>query len=206
MRMISRRSAGNGLSYLRVSNFVLPCYGFVPTGGLKGNPEGYTIHAHVPVDDEHSLRFNILYRRNRPVLEAEKRLDEEFTATFAKVRNIRNDYLIDRDEQKRETFIGLGKSFVIHDSCATESMGPRYDRSREHLGAGDITVIGLRKRLLGVVHGLERGAEPPHLMCAPEQNDMRHIACIVTTMASSLDPKQRIAELLQKEKYWEVTP
>jgi len=52
VRMISCRNAGDGMTYLRVSNFVLPCYGFVPTGGLKGNPEGYTIHAHVPVDDD----------------------------------------------------------------------------------------------------------------------------------------------------------
>ena len=43
VRMISCRNAGDGLTYLRVSNFVMPCYGFVPTGGLKGNSEGYTI-------------------------------------------------------------------------------------------------------------------------------------------------------------------
>ena len=63
VRMISCRSAGDGLIYLRVSNFVMPCHGFVPTGGLKGNPEGYTIHSHVPVDDEHAMRFNIFFRR-----------------------------------------------------------------------------------------------------------------------------------------------
>jgi hypothetical protein len=205
VRMISRRVAGNGITYLRVSNFVLPCYGFVPTGGLKGNPEGYTIHAHVPVDDEHSLRFNILYRRQRPVTDGEKRLDDEFTPNFTKVRNIHNDYLIDREEQKRETFIGLGKNFVIHDSCATESMGPRYDRSKEHLGASDITVIGLRKRLLRVVRDLEGRKTLPHLVRTPEQNDMREVACIVTTIPSSTDPKQHIAELLKREKYWELT-
>jgi len=129
VRMISCRDAGDGITYLRVSNFVLPCYGFVPTGGLKGNSEGYTIHAHVPIDDEHSLRFNIFFRRNRTVAQSEQRLDDEFNPDFTKVRNIHNNYLIDREEQRHETFIGLGKSFVIHDSCATESMGPRYDRT-----------------------------------------------------------------------------
>jgi hypothetical protein len=201
--MISRRAAGNGVTYLRVSNFVLPCYGFVPTGGLRGNPEGYTIHAHVPVGDEHSLRFNILYRRNRAVTDAERRLDEEFSSDFTKVRNIRNDYLIDRNEQRHETFVGLGRNFVIHDSCATESMGPRYDRSREHLGVGDITVISLRRRLLKIVHSLDTAIEPPHLIRTPEQNDMRHVACIVTRISSSIDPKQYVAESLKKEKYWD---
>jgi phthalate 4,5-dioxygenase oxygenase subunit len=203
VRMISCRNPGDGMIYLRVSNFVLPCYGFVPTGGLKGNPE--TIHAHVPVDDEHSLRFNIFFRRNRPVADAERRLDDEFNADFTKARNIRNNYLIDRKEQSQETFIGLGKSFVIHDSCATESMGPRYDRSKEHLGFGDITVIALRKRLLKVVRGFDAGQEPPHLIRKPEQNDMRQVACIVTKIPSTADPKQHIAELLQRAKYWETT-
>jgi hypothetical protein len=55
VRMISRRNGGDGLTYLRLSNFVMPCHGFVPTGGLKGNAEGYTIHSHVPVDDEHAM-------------------------------------------------------------------------------------------------------------------------------------------------------
>ena len=205
VRMISCRNPGDGTTYLRVSNFVLPCYGFVPTGGLKGNPEGYTIHAHVPVDDEHSLRFNVFFRRNRPVTAAEKRLDEEFKPDHTKARNIRNNYLIDREEQRRETFIGVGKSFVIHDSCATETMGPRYDRSKEHLGVGDITVIALRKRLLKVVRGLDRGEEPPHLIRSAEQNDQRQVACIVTKISATRDPKQFISEALKKEKYWEAS-
>lgn len=205
VRMISCRNPGDGTTYLRVSNFVLPCYGFVPTGGLKGNPEGYTIHAHVPVDDEHSLRFNIFFRRNRPVTAAEKRLDEEFKPDHTKARNIRNNYLIDREEQRRETFIGVGKSFVIHDSCATETMGPRYDRSKEHLGVGDITVIALRKRLLKVVRGLDRGEEPPHLIRSAEQNDQRQVACIVSKIPATKDPKQFISEVLKKEKYWEAS-
>jgi len=205
VRMISCRNAGDGMTYLRVSNFVLPCYGFVPTGGLKGNPEGYTIHAHVPVDDEHSLRFNIFFRRNRPITETEKKLDDEFNADFTKARNFRNNYLIDREEQRKETFIGLGKSFVIHDSCATETMGPRYDRSKEHLGVGDITVIALRKCLLQVVRGLDAGKEPPHVIRTPEQNEMRQVACIVTKIPSTVDPKRHIVELLKIDKYWETT-
>jgi len=60
--------------------------------------------------------------------------------------------------------------------------------------------------LLGVVRGVDRGEEPPHLIRTPQDNDMRHIACVVTTIASSVDAKQHITELLQKEKYWEVTP
>jgi hypothetical protein len=173
----------------------------VPTGGLRGNAEGYTVHAHVPVDDEHSLRFNVLFRRHRPITPDEKHLDGEFNTDFTKVRNIGNDYLIDRAEQRCETFIGLGKTFLIHDSCATESMGPRFDRSREHLGISDITVIAVRRRLLNIVRRLEAGDEPPHIIVDPAENDMRQIACIVETISASIDAKRHIAAVISEEKY-----
>jgi hypothetical protein len=194
--MISCRSAGNGMTYLRVSNFVMPCHGFVPTGGLKGNPEGYTIHSHVPVDDAHAMRFNILFRRNRPVSDEEKRLENDIGPGHIKVRNIRNNYLQDREEQKRETFTGMGKHFLIHDSCATESMGPISDRSKEHLGTSDITVIAMRKFLLQCVRALDRGKEPPHVIRTKEQNDLGHIACVVAKIDAGIDPKPYLERLL----------
>ena len=200
VRMISCRNAGAGVTYLRVSNFVMPCYGFVPTGGLKGNPEGYTIHAHVPMDDEHALRFNIFFRRNRAVNEQEKQLEGGIGPDHTKVRNIHNNYLQDRGEQKQETFTGMGKQFLIHDSCATESMGPICDRSKEHLGIGDITVIAVRKFLLQAVRALDSGREPPHVIRTPEQNDLRHVACIVEKINGSMDPQRYIQILLAEQK------
>ena len=198
VRMISCRNAGDGLTYLRVSNFVMPCHGFVPTGGLKGNPEGHTIHSHVPVDDEHSLRFNIFFRRNRPITADEKRLNNEIDANRLKIRNIHNNYLQDREEQRRETFTGMGKNFLIHDSCATESMGPIFDRSKEHLGAGDITVIAVRKFLLQAIRALDAGKEPPHVIRTEQQNDLRHVACIVAKIDLSEDPKKYIQNFIEQ--------
>jgi phthalate 4,5-dioxygenase oxygenase subunit len=199
VRMISCRNAGNGSTYLRVSNFVMPCHGFVPTGGLKGNPEGYTIHSHVPVDDEHSLRFNVFFRRNRSVTDEEKKLVSDIGPDHIKVRNIRNDYFQDREEQRHETFTGMGKNFVIHDSCATESMGPIVDRSKEHLGAGDITVIAVRKFLLQSVRALDAGKEPPHIIRTTEQNDLSHVACIIATIDSQTEPKEYVEKVIARD-------
>jgi phthalate 4,5-dioxygenase oxygenase subunit len=200
VRMISCRN-GDGVTYLRVSNFVMPCYGFVPTGGLKGNPEGYTIHAHVPLDDTHALRFNFLFRRHRPVSQEEKRLEADIGPDYVKVRNIHNNYLQDRQEQTRETFTGMGTHFLVHDSCATESMGRIYDRSKEHLGSGDITVIALRKFLLRAVRALDGGRQPPHVIKTPEQNDMSHIACVVTKIDSAMDPKPYVEEVIGRKRF-----
>jgi hypothetical protein len=84
-------------------------------------------------------------------------------------------------------------------------MGPRYDRSWEHLGMNNRTIIAIRKRLLHIVRDFEARHELPHRIMTAEQNDMRHIACIVTTLPARTDPKHHIEELLKKEKYWEIT-
>jgi hypothetical protein len=71
------------------------------------------------------------------------------------------------------------------------------------LGASDVAVIAVRKRLLGIVRALGAGAQPPHLIMSPEQNDMRHVTCMVTKIPSVVDPKKHIAEALRKERSWE---
>jgi phenylpropionate dioxygenase-like ring-hydroxylating dioxygenase large terminal subunit len=206
VRMISRRNGGPGITYLRVSNFVMPCHGFVPTGGLEGNREGYTVHSHVPVDDEHSMRFNISFRRSRPVREDERRVEEEIASDHRKVRNLNNDYLQDRAEQKRETFTGMGKIFLVHDSCATESMGRIYDRSKEHLGKSDGTVIAVRKFLLQSVKDFEKGKEPPHLFRTAEENDCSHLLCVVSKIDSEMDPKEYLNGLAANQTHAPAIP
>src|SRR5262245_11871291 len=199
MRLLSCRKIDPKTIYLRVSNIVLPCHGFIPTGGLKGNADGYTIHSHVPIDDTHSMRYNIHFRRTRPIHGDERQHDEEIGADFHKLRNLANNYLQDRIQQKRENFTGMGQIFLVHDSCATETMGPIYDRSREHLGVSDMTVIALRRFLLRAVRALDNGQEPPHVIRTEAQNDVRHVACIATTIPSTLDPKLYVTEQLKKE-------
>jgi phthalate 4,5-dioxygenase len=203
VRMLSCRKIAPDTVYLRVSNIVLPCHGFIPTGGLKGNSEGYTIHSHVPIDDTHSMRYNIHFRRNRPIEESERQHDEEIGPDFRKLRNLANNYRQDRDRQKRENFTGMGQIFLVHDSCATESMGSIYDRSQEHLGVSDMTVIAVRKFLLRAVRAVATGQEPPHVIRSEAQNDLRHVACIATKIPADSDPKRYVVEQLKKDRYWE---
>jgi hypothetical protein len=204
IRMLSCRRIGPDTVYLRVSNIVMPCHGFIPTGGIKGNPEGYTIHSHVPIDDTRSMRYNIHFRRNRPIEPDERQHDEEIGSDFRKIRNLQNNYLQDREKQKQENFTGMGPIFLVHDACATETMGPIYDRSREHLGVSDMTVIAVRKFLLNAARAVAGGKEPPHVICTAEQNDVRHVACIATKISASRDPKTYVVQQLKKDKYWEA--
>jgi hypothetical protein len=45
----------------------------------------------------------------------------------------------------------------------TESMGPIYDRTKEHLGTTDRAVIRMHELLLNAAKGLAEGKEPPAL-------------------------------------------
>jgi nitrite reductase/ring-hydroxylating ferredoxin subunit len=203
VRMLSCRRIDASTVYLRVSNIVLPCHGFIPTGGVKGNPEGYTIHSHVPIDDTHSMRYNIHFRRGRSIDADERQHDDEIGPDYRKLRNLENNYLQDRERQRRDNFTGMGSIFLVHDSCATETMGAIYDRSREHLGVSDMTVIAVRKFFLRAVHAVADGQEPPHVIRTEAANDVRHVACIATKIPASVDPKQYVTEQLKKDKYWE---
>ena len=46
------------------------------------------------------------------------------------------------------------------DAAMTESMGPIYDRTREHLGQSDAAVVRMRERLLGALRVFMAGGEP----------------------------------------------
>ena len=54
------------------------------------------------------------------------------------------------------------------DGCATESMGPIYDRTQEHLGYSDKTIIALRKVLLASGKKCAGGTGAPASSHRPE--------------------------------------
>jgi phthalate 4,5-dioxygenase len=73
-----------------------------------------------------------------------------------------NDYQIDRVAQKGTSYSGI-RDFRSQDAMATETAGPIYDRSREHLGSTDVAVIRMHRLLLRAAKGLMDGEEPPAL-------------------------------------------
>ena len=73
-----------------------------------------------------------------------------------------NDYQIDRVAQKGTSYSGIA-DFRSQDAMATESAGPIYDRTREHLGSTDVAVIRMHRLLLRAAKGLADGMPPPAL-------------------------------------------
>src|SRR6185436_9459737 len=90
----------------------------------------------------------------------------EVDDTFMPLRNHRNDYLIDRQVQKHDTFTGI-EGVSEQDAAIQDSMGPIQDRTKEHLGPTDIGVVEFRKLLMGAARALQTGTPPKAAASAP---------------------------------------
>ncbi len=173
MTSISSRNAGEK-QYVRTSLFIWPAFSITPGGATEGfkETESRGFRFWVPIDDTHTW-FYILSMRKTPYTEEEKKQFRSWVdKDYRRVRNARNDYLQNRSLQKTDSFSGIeAVSVAEQDACATESMGAVYDRTKEHLGASDKTIIALRRLFLKAVREIHEGKEPPHLVRDPAAND-----------------------------------
>jgi phthalate 4,5-dioxygenase oxygenase subunit len=147
-------------NYVRTTNFVFPCSCIVPPRGF-----GH-IHMFVPIDDEHNWDYSVYYSPTRAI-DHPGTLDRrrstpgvDLLPDGTKTRSMANRFLQDRVAMReRRSFTGI-PSNTNEDMAVQESMGPIYDRTREHLGASDAAVIWLRRRLLDAVRACVDGATP----------------------------------------------
>jgi hypothetical protein len=171
----SRRDAGDQY-YWRFTQLVLPFYVYVP--GAVGSP--VHCNAWVPMDDEHTLVWRIQYLHERSFtaqelaklqtgMGAHVSRDGYFPATpepagaWVPMANRSNNYLQDRQVQKTVSFSGI-RGIWAQDRACTEGMGAIVDRRQEHLGPSDITLVHMRRLLLGAAAALrDHGTPAPGL-------------------------------------------
>ena len=128
-------------------------------------------HAWVPIDDDNCMIYSIEFHPDRPLTEKDLEKSKNWDYIHAEtlpggdrcVRNLENDFMIDRALQKSgKSWTGL-KGFGIQDCGIQESMGRISDRTREHLGVSDTHIIKLRKLMLQTLKDMVAGKEPPGL-------------------------------------------
>jgi phthalate 4,5-dioxygenase len=178
------RDTDDGQRYWRVANYLFPFW-TMPPQGLLG--QKVTARGWVPMDDTHTMflmsgpklrrapqpdaeRSPALNRANEGSAPAGpwNRMQPNTTDWFGRFRlaaNGTNDYMIDREKQRRndgmDDFTGI-QGIHLQDQAITESEGPLYDRSTEHLASSDMMIIRVRRRLLMAAHALaEQGTTPP---------------------------------------------
>jgi phthalate 4,5-dioxygenase len=198
VRNYAIRNAVDGERYVRITNFIMP--NKVVVVGNEGRVgEGYTIHWHVPVDDESHVRFDFFFNRVRPV--ARERYEQEVATELidnSYRRNKQNRYLQDRESMKTDNFSGMGDHYAAQDAFATETPGPIHDRSREHLGASDVCIVAARRRLLDAIASVQAGRDPIHVIRDPAHDDMSHIVVVSEVVPPDTDHKELWKQRAQK--------
>ena len=186
LRMIATRKGPEDTSYVRVSSFVLPSGCFIPARNQE-------YHIYIPADDTHSWRYDFGWFKDRPATPDDVIRKPEIGPDYRRIRTQANHYLQDRELQRRDTFTGI-ENFLNHDSCVTETMGPRYDRSREHLAASDKAVITVRRRLIDAAQAFQRGEEPP-MPAADDETVLTHVDTLAELVPAGMHWRERFPHL-----------
>jgi len=187
VRIFSVRNSGEQGKYVRITNFILPNKAaIIGNEGRVG--EGYSVHWHVPIDDEAHYRFDFIFNRVRPV--ARERYEAEIAHEIRDhryIRNKENRYKQDREKQKTENYTGMGTYFPVHDAFATETPGTIHKRENEHLGVSDTCIVVARRQLLNAIEDVGAGRDPGHVVRSPAQNDMSHIVVVSEIVPHNID-------------------
>jgi hypothetical protein len=158
----ARRADGDDL-YWRTAQFMLPAHATTPST-LPG--ETYFGYSFIPVTDESCWIYTYAWNPERPLGEAERAklqaghgVVAEVGPDFMPLRNLANEYLLDRDIQRDATFTGV-RGVAEQDAMIQESQGPITDRTTEHLTASDAAIVRFRRMMLAGARALDAGQAP----------------------------------------------
>jgi len=163
MTLGARRVVEDGQYYWRMNQWLYPFYTMIaPVPG-----ESRTVRMWVPADDGTCNIICVTYNNERPVTDTELHSwrnglsshAARIPGTLTPAANAANDYNIDRQVQRNETFTGI-VGIRAQDAAMTESPGPIVDRSLEHLGTSDTAIIKMRRLLMDGARALEEGRPP----------------------------------------------
>jgi phthalate 4,5-dioxygenase len=190
IRIFSIRKTEEDRTFFRVTNFILPNLATIP-GPMSG--DGYNLYWHVPIDDTHHWRYDIVFRRSAPMdekdIQRNQEILDELTANHKPIRNKANRYLQDRESMKSWSFSGMGRIFNVQDTAIVEGCGPIADRTQEFLGPADKAIIAARRMVLRAIRDLDAGREPPHVIRHAEANRFPHLMIVSEVITDGSDWK-----------------
>jgi phthalate 4,5-dioxygenase len=177
------RPATEDTYYWRIAHMLFPFYAMIPAG-MMGQQTRFA--AYVPMDDEHTLHWEITTglidpeklppeargsegRRPQPRAQSEYLpATTDWYGRFNLIQSMANDYLIDRQAQRaRTSYTGI-PGIRQQDMAVTESMGPIFDRTSEHLGTTDALIIRTRRRMINAARALDEQGQVPPGVDSPE--------------------------------------
>jgi phenylpropionate dioxygenase-like ring-hydroxylating dioxygenase large terminal subunit len=186
VKYAARRDQDADNYYWRITQFLMPIYAYFPPGGTIGVPG----HIWVPVDDEHTMVWSVSASPDAPVSPQAREMlgggrgmdylpeTSDPLGHWRLADNRQNDYSRDYEVQRTKTFTGI-KNIFLQDQCVTETMGPIFDRSSEHLGTTDAMIIQVRKRLMDTARALRESGVTPDGVDAPDIYAVRSASLVL---------------------------
>jgi phthalate 4,5-dioxygenase len=161
MRIKTLRDLGNAGMHVRVTNLAFPNAIVIPMSN------DMTISQwHVPINDRECYWYAIFtdfeHEVDRQAMR-DQRLELYSQPDYKPLRNRANDWGYDPEEQRTQTYTGMGMDINVHDNWAIESPGTVFDRSTEHLGTTDKAIIAYRKMLMAAIDDVDAGKDAPKL-------------------------------------------
>jgi hypothetical protein len=179
----AQRDADEGNEHHRFASFIFPFWVTYPSDVITNN---VSANAWVPIDDEHTMIFNIDVHRGtgrdtamryndgsavpglaRPIEYLPRTSD--WMGRWRATGTLANDYRMNREAKRSgESYSGI-VGIPLQDQAIQESMGAIVDRTREHLAASDRMVMLTRRALLKAAiayrdtGALPRIVDEPHL-------------------------------------------
>jgi len=152
IRAAALRQVGEGLQYVRTTEYVMPFTSLV--SGI-GSVRNGSMFISVPVDNVTHMLFFGMWDEDKPAMPLEN-------VTYMEPRDLNNFGLISGDKsnlwmQDRAAmaaghFTGFDKCLLDEDMVVQASMGPITDRTAEQLCGSDVGVVRARRRLLAALH------------------------------------------------------
>jgi phenylpropionate dioxygenase-like ring-hydroxylating dioxygenase large terminal subunit len=160
------RTTPNGFTHVRITAYAVPYSTMVASIPFSSGHGMF-----IPIDDENCWRYFVAPKvppnprklggtNLFSVAPFSTPISAYTDGVIPRRYTAENDYQIDREVQRASTFSGVA-DFVSQDLMVTESMGPVYDRTQEHLGSTDKAISRMRHILITAAKRLADGQEPP---------------------------------------------
>jgi len=179
------RNSQEGGLYVRIREFVAPWFSFIPSFG--GLDSGHLVTMSIPIDDEHSVQWDLFYCPTQPLVRRNSPDDgRDQNDLAAGMPDISGRYGQDRERMKSGASFS-GFPILRHEDYAVAmAQGVIADREHEQLSSSDVPIVRGRRFLVNAVRAMERGE------AAPDQSGLTHV--------------RAFSDLLPKDGDWRKLP
>jgi phthalate 4,5-dioxygenase len=163
------RNSKEGGLYVRIREFVAPWYSFIPSFG--GLDSGHLVTMSIPVDDEHSVQWDLFYNPATPLVRRNSPDDgRDQNDLAADMPGIGGRFGQNRERMRRgDSFSGF--PILRHEDYAVAmAQGVWADRAKEQLSSSDVPIVRARRYLVNAAKAMAAEAAP-----APEKLELSRV-------------------------------